>query len=231
MSIKEQYVRTAAVIGGDALNRLKNSKVAIFGVGGVGGAVCEALARAGIGRIDIFDGDVVAESNINRQIIALHSTVGRDKVEVMRERILDINPECDVRANKVFYLPENADGYPLEEYDYIADAIDTVAAKVELAVRAERLRIPIIAAMGAGNKLDPTKFEVADIYKTQVCPLAKVMRRELKARGVKHLKCVYSTEVSVKTEGGLVGSMPHVPTSAGFIIAGEIIRGIIANEH
>ncbi len=227
MSVKEQYVRTAAVIGGDAFNKLKNAKVAIFGVGGVGGAVCEALARAGIGRIDIFDGDTVAESNINRQIIALHSTVGRDKVEVMRERILDIDPECDVRANKVFYLPSNADEYPLEEYDYIADAIDTVAAKVELAVRAERLGVPMIAAMGAGNKLDPTKFEVADIYKTQVCPLAKVMRRELKARGVKHLKCVYSTEVSVKTEGGLVGSMPHVPTAAGFIIAGEIIRDII----
>ena len=227
MNISEQYIRTAAVIGGDACKKLQNAKVAVFGVGGVGGLIVEALARAGVGRIDVFDGDTVAESNLNRQIIALQSNIGKNKVDIIKDRILDINPECEVHANKVFYLPENADDYPLDEYDYIADAVDTVAAKAELAVRADKLGIPMIAAMGAGNKLDPTKFEVSDIYKTQVCPLAKVMRRELKARGVKRLKCVYSTEPSVKTEGGIVGSMPFVPGVMGYIIAGEIIKYLI----
>jgi len=223
----ERFIRTAMVIGEDSLETLSKKKVCIFGVGGVGGYVAEALARSGIGHFMLVDNDTVSTSNINRQIIAFESTVGQYKTKLMQKRIYDINPMAKVDTYEMFYLPENADEYPLEEYDYIADAIDTVAAKVELAVRAERLGVPMIAAMGAGNKLDPTKFEVADIYKTQVCPLAKVMRRELKARGVKHLKCVYSTEVSVKTEGGLVGSMPHVPTAAGFIIAGEIIRDII----
>ena len=227
MIIREEDTRTAAVIGGGACNKLKDSKVAVFGVGGVGGNAVEALARAGVGRIDIFDGDTVNLSNINRQLIALHSTVGKSKVEVMRERILDINPDCDVRANHVFYLPENADEVDLSVYDYIVDAVDTVAAKLELAVRAQACGVPMIAAMGAGNKLDPTAFTVSDIYKTDTCALARVMRRELKARGIKHLKVVWSRELSVKTEGGVVGSMPHVPGVAGYIIAGEVIKDLI----
>ncbi len=227
MIIREEDTRTAAVIGGGACNKLKDSKVAVFGVGGVGGNAVEALARAGVGRIDIFDGDTVNLSNINRQLIALHSTVGKSKVEVMREGILDINPDCDVRANHVFYLPENADEVDLSVYDYIVDAVDTVAAKLELAVRAQSNGVPMIAAMGAGNKLDPTAFTVSDIYKTDTCALARVMRRELKARGIKHLKVVWSRELSVKTEGGVVGSMPHVPGVAGYIIAGEVIKDLI----
>ena len=227
MKINEQHVRTAAVIGADACERLKNAKVAVFGVGGVGGLIVEALARAGIGYIDVYDGDSVSESNLNRQIIALHSNIGKSKVDVIKDRILDINPECKVNAYSVFYIPENADEYPLDGYDYIADAVDTVAAKIELAVKADDLGIPIIAAMGAGNKLDPTKFVVSDIYKTQVCPLAKAVRRELKLRGVKRLKCVYSTEPSVKTENGIVGSMPFVPGVMGYIMAGEIIKDLL----
>ncbi len=227
MTIREEDIRTAAVIGGGACNKLKEARVAVFGVGGVGGNAAEALARAGVGQIDLFDGDEVNLSNINRQLIALHSTVGRKKVDVMRERILDIYPECRVNTNCVFYLPENADGYPLDAYDYIVDAVDTVAAKLELAVRAEARGVPIISAMGAGNKLDATAFKVSDIYKTDTCPLARVMRRELKARGVKHLKAVWSHETSVKTEGGTVGSMPYVPGVAGYIIAGEVIKDLI----
>ncbi len=227
MNIREEDIRTAAVIGGGACNRLKNAKIAIFGVGGVGGNAAEALARAGIGSIDLFDGDTVNLSNINRQLIALHSTVGKRKVDVMRERILDINPDCLVNANFVFYLPENANDFPLDAYDYIVDAVDTVAAKLELTVRADAAGIPIISAMGAGNKLDPTAFTVSDIYKTDTCPLARVMRRELKARGVKHLKAVWSRETAVKTEGGTVGSMPYVPGVAGYIIAGEVIKDLI----
>lgn len=227
MIIREEDIRTAAVIGGGACDKLKNAKVAVFGVGGVGGNAVEALARAGVGRIDIFDGDTVNLSNINRQLIALHSTVGKSKVEVMRERILDINPDCDVRTNHLFYLPENADEVDLSVYDYVVDAVDTVAAKLELAVRAQSIGVPMIAAMGAGNKLDPTAFTVSDIYKTDTCALARVMRRELKARGIKHLKVVWSRELSVKTEGGVVGSMPHVPGVAGYIIAGEVIKDLI----
>ena len=227
MIIREEDIRTAAVIGGGACDKLKNAKVAVFGVGGVGGNAVEALARAGVGRIDIFDGDTVNLSNINRQLIALHSTVGKSKVEVMRERILDINPDCDVRVNHIFYLPENADEVDLSVYDYVVDAVDTVAAKLELAVRAQSIGVPMIAAMGAGNKLDPTAFTVSDIYKTDTCALARVMRRELKARGIKHLKVVWSRELSVKTEGGVVGSMPHVPGVAGYIIAGEVIKDLI----
>ncbi len=228
MNIREEDIRTAAVIGGGACNILKSSRVAIFGVGGVGGNAAEALARAGIGRIDLFDGDIVNLSNINRQLIALHSTVGQKKVEVMRVRILDINPDCEVHTNCVFYLPENAADFPLDGYDYIVDAIDTVSAKLELAVRAQSANVPIISAMGAGNKLDPTAFTVSDIYKTDTCPLARVMRRELKARGVKKLKAVWSREVAVKTENGTVGSMPYVPGVAGYIIAGEVIKDLIS---
>lgn len=231
--MEERFIRTAAVLGADSIEKLKAAKVAVFGVGGVGGHIAEALARAGVGTIELFDRDEVSESNINRQIVALHSTLGRDKVEVMKERILDINPDAVVKTHKVFYLPENADDFSLESYDYIADAIDTVSAKIELICRAEALNIPIISAMGAGNKLDPSAFRVADIYKTSVCPLAKVMRRELKLRGVKKCTVVYSKEESVKPqffndEGGKpnVGSLPFVPSVMGLIMAGEIIKNL-----
>lgn len=226
MIIREEDTRTAALMGCGACEKLKNSRVAVFGLGGVGGSLCEALARAGVGALDIFDGDTVALSNINRQVIALHSNVGRPKAEVAKERILDINPDCEVRAFSVFYLTENAEEYPLDKYDYIADAVDNVSAKVELAVRASLAGVPIISAMGAGNKLDPTRFEVADIYDTQVCPLAKVMRKELKARGVKQMKTVYSKEVARKNNEGVIGSVSFVPTVSGLIMAGEIIKDI-----
>ena len=230
----EQNSRTALLLGDDAVEKLNKSRVAVFGVGGVGGYICEALARAGVGSLDIFDRDTVSVSNINRQIIATHATVGRDKVDVMRERILDINPTCRVVAHKVFYLPENADEFDLSQYDYIADAVDTVSAKLELICRADKLGVPIISAMGAGNKLDPAAFEVSDIYKTEGCPLARVMRRELKARGVKKLKVVYSKEEPKKSplidsESGkaVPGSVSFVPSVAGLIMAGEIVKGLV----
>ena len=224
--IREQDSRTAALLGNGACDILKKSKVAVFGVGGVGGNLCEALARAGVGQIDLFDGDVVSESNINRQIIALHSTVGQFKTEVMKKRILDINPDCTVNTFNVFYLPENADAYPLGTYDYIADAVDNVSAKLELAVRGEALGVPVIAALGAGNKLDPTGFTVADIYDTQVCPLAKSMRKLLKIKGVKRLKTVYSKEIAKKNDLGVIGSVSFVPSVVGLIMAGEIIKDL-----
>lgn len=229
--MKEEWSRTAYIYGDEAIEKLAMSKVAVFGVGGVGGYVCEALARAGIGQIDVFDKDTVSLSNINRQIIALHSTVGRSKVEVIKERILDINPECKVNAHEVFYLPENAHEYDLSGYDYIVDAVDTVNAKLEIITRASTLNIPVISAMGAGNKTDPTKFEVADIKKTEVCPLARVMRRELKKRGVDKLKVVYSKEEPKRIENAPVengktipGSLSFVPSVMGLIIAGEVIN-------
>ena len=234
MQIKEEFLRTAYVYGEEAIEKLNNSSVAVFGVGGVGGYACEALARAGIGRIDIFDKDTVSASNINRQIIALHSTVGRAKVEVMKERIADINPDCRVNAYEVFYIPENADQFDLSEYDYIIDAVDTVSAKLEIVCRADVVGVPVISAMGAGNKTDPTMFEVSDINKTSVCPLARVMRRELKSRGIKKLKVVYSKEEPVKrdnaeTENGktVPGSLAFVPSVMGLIIAGEVIKDIL----
>ncbi len=230
----EQNSRTALLLGDDAVDKLNKSKVAVFGVGGVGGYICEALARAGVGELHIFDRDTVSVSNINRQIIATHSTVGRDKVDVMRDRILDINPTCRVVAHKIFYLPENADEFDLSQYDYIADAVDTVSAKLELICRADKLGVSIISAMGAGNKLDPTAFEVSDIYKTEGCPLARVMRRELKARGVKKLKVVYTKEEPKKSplidsESGkaIPGSVSFVPSVAGLIMAGEIVKGLV----
>ena len=235
MSIKEEFTRTAYVYGENAIEKLNNSRVAIFGVGGVGGYICEALCRAGVGHIDIFDRDTVSLSNINRQIIALHSTVGRPKVEVMKERMLDINPDCEINAYNVFYLPENADEFPLEECDYIADAIDTVSAKIELAVRAQRLGVPMIAAMGAGNRTDPTRFAVTDLFKTEGCPLARVMRRELKARGIRHQKVVFSDEPAMKPLGDgeqegrrVPGSLPFVPSAVGLIMAREIVFDLIA---
>lgn len=234
MSIKEEWSRTARIYGDEAVEKLASSKIAVFGVGGVGGFACEALARAGVGEIDVFDKDTVSLSNINRQIIALHSTVGRPKVEVIKERIYDINPDCKVSAFEVFYLPENADEYDLSKYDYIVDAVDTVSAKLEIITRAYNLNIPVISAMGAGNKTDPTRFEVSDIYKTEVCPLARVMRRELKSRGVKKLKVVYSKEEprlgnEKDPESGKMspGSLSFVPSVMGLIMAGEVIKDLI----
>ena len=234
MSIKEEFSRTAYVFGEEAVSKLQNARVAVFGVGGVGGYICEALCRAGVGHIDIFDRDTVSLSNINRQIIALHSTVGKPKVEVMRERMLDINPKCEINAHNVFYLPENADEFDFSKYDYIADAVDTVVAKLEIATRAYSLGITVISAMGAGNKTDPTRFEVADINDTSVCPLARVMRRELKARGIKKYKVVYSKEEPRKSgvtdsESGkaVPGSLSFVPSAMGLIMAGEIVKDII----
>ena len=238
MPIKEEFSRTAYIYGEDAIDKLKKSRVAVFGVGGVGGYICEALCRAGVGSIDIFDRDSVSVSNINRQIIALHSTVGRAKVEVMKDRMLDINPDCNITAHNVFYLPENADEFDLSDYDYIADAVDTVAAKLEIAERAYKLGVPVISAMGAGNKTDPTRFEVADIADTTVCPLARVMRRELKARGIKKYKVVYSKEKPIKSgvvdsESGkaIPGSLSFVPSVVGLIMAGEIVNDLVENNN
>ena len=233
MAILEEHSRSAMLLGEGGIQALMRAKVAVFGVGGVGGYLCEALARAGVGEIHLFDNDTVSLSNINRQIIALHSTVGEPKVEVMRARILDINPACRVVTHQVFYLPENADDFPLRQYDYVADAIDTVSAKIELAVRANAADVPLISAMGTGNKLDPTRFCVTDLSKTSGCPLARVMRRELKAHGITHLKVVYSTEEPKKPirtpEKEPLGrvppaSLPYVPPVAGLLMAGEIIR-------
>ena len=222
----EQLSRTRLLIGEDGIDKLHKSRVAVFGIGGVGGYVCEALVRSGVSSFDLIDKDVVSVSNINRQIIALHSTVGRPKVEVMKERMLDINPSVNVNTYECFFLPENADDFPFEEYDYVIDAVDTVTAKIELIMRCKKLGIPVISSMGAGNKLDASAFEVSDIYKTSVCPLAKVMRRELKKRGVKDLKVVYSKENPV-TNSRPPGSVAFVPSTAGLIIAGEVVRDLI----
>ena len=234
MNIKEEHSRTAYVYGEEAVNKLANAHVAVFGVGGVGGYICEALCRAGVGHIDVFDRDTVSLSNINRQIIALHSTVGRPKVEVIKERMLDINPDCEINAYNVFYLPENADQFDLSGYDYIADAVDTVAAKLEIAERAYKEGVPVISAMGAGNKTDPTRFEIADISDTTVCPLARVMRRELKARGIKKYKVVYSKEEPRKSgvtdpESGkaIPGSLSFVPSAMGLIMASAIVNDLV----
>ncbi|MBR6766431.1 MAG: tRNA threonylcarbamoyladenosine dehydratase [Clostridia bacterium] len=235
--MQEQFSRTALVIGSSGVDRLHASRIALFGVGGVGGFAAEALIRSGVGALDIFDNDTVSVSNINRQLIALHSTVGQLKVDVMKKRLLDINHEAEIGAYAMFYLPENADSVDLSRYDYIIDAIDTVSAKIELAVRAQNLNIPIISAMGAGNKLDPTAFEVADISKTSVCPLARVMRQSLKKRGVNHLKVVYSREIprphapdaECPPEEGrrsTPGSTAFCPSVAGLILAGEVIRDL-----
>ena len=236
MSVKEEFSRTAMVYGEETIERLQKAHVAVFGVGGVGGFACEALARAGVGKIDLFDKDTVSLSNINRQIIALHSTVGMAKVDIMKERIKDINPDCEVNVYNVFYLPENADEYDLSKYDYIIDAVDTVSAKLEIVTRSRYSGVPVISAMGAGDKTDPTMFRVADIYNTSVCPLARVMRRELKKRGIDGLKVVYSTEEPKKCsnqdkngEKPVPGSLSFVPSVMGLIIAGEVIKEIINN--
>lgn len=282
--MREEFSRTEMLLGADAMDRLARSRVAVFGVGGVGGYVCEALARSGVGALDLIDKDKVAVSNINRQIIATRETVGREKTEVMRERILSINQDAVVRVYPCFFLPENADRFPFSEYDYVVDAVDTVTAKIELVMRAKDAGVPVISSMGAGNKLDATAFRVADIYETKVCPLARVMRRELKKRKVEHLKVVYSEEKPIvpaeeygadghdgygeataepvlgegaagrnsegaqleagfshdgapgqTAEGGksnvvrrqMPGSVAFVPSVAGLIIAGEVVKDLV----
>lgn len=245
-----QFSRTELLLGKDSMEKLKNSRVAVFGIGGVGGYVCEALVRSGVGAFDLIDDDKVCLTNLNRQIIATRKTVGKYKTEVMRDRILEINPQADVRLHQCFFLPENSDEFPFEEYDYVVDAVDTVTAKIELVMKAQAMNVPIISSMGAGNKLDGSMFRVADIYKTKVCPLAKVMRRELKKRGVKKLKVVYSEEMPTRpiedmaiscrsncicppgaehkcTERrDIPGSVAFVPSVAGLIIAGEVVKDL-----
>ena len=237
----DQFSRTELLLGKSAMERLAKCRVAVFGIGGVGGYVCEALARSGVGALDLIDDDKVALSNINRQIIATTKTVGEYKTDVMKERILEINPEAVINTYKCFFLPENASDFPFDKYDYVVDAIDTVTAKIELVMQCQKAGVPIMSSMGAGNKLDPTKFRVADIYKTQMDPLAKVMRRELKKRGIKKLKVVYSEEEPViqaedapavqsdrpgSKRRGIPGSTAYVPSVAGLIIAGEVIKDL-----
>ena len=230
--MEEQFLRTELLIGEVGIEKLQKAKVAIFGIGGVGSYVVEALARAGVGSFILVDNDDVAVSNINRQIIATYKTVGKAKVEVAKERILEINPNAEVKVYKEFFMPESKDIFD-ETVSYIVDAIDTVTAKIELVIRADKLNIPIISSMGTDNKLDPTRFEVTDIYKTSVCPLAKVMRKELKARGIKKLKVVYSKEEPIKVDSKnnegkrIPASISFVPSVAGLIIAGEVIKDII----
>ncbi len=241
--MEEQFIRTQMLLGNEAMNRLHNSRVAIFGIGGVGGYAAEALARSGIGAFDLIDMDTVSISNINRQIIATMSTVGRYKTEVMRDRILDINPRADVVVHNSFYLPENEQDFNFYLYDYIVDAVDTVTAKISIICKAKELQIPVISSMGAGNKMDASAFQAADISNTSVCPLARVMRRELKKRGIYNLKVVYSKEKPVNpveefSENGsgtgmlsnrrsTPGSVSFVPPAAGLILAGEVVKDII----
>lgn len=234
--MKEQFSRTRLLLGEAAMERLAQARVAVFGIGGVGGHAVEALVRSGIGEVDLIDSDTVSESNLNRQLIATHSTIGRYKVDVMEERIRDINPQAIVHKYPCFFLPENADEFPFAEYDYVVDAVDTVTAKIELVLKAQAAGALVISSMGAGNKLDASAFRVADIYQTSVCPLAKVMRRELKKRGVEHLKVVYSQELPLTPERGdealpegrraIPGSVAFVPSVAGLILAGEVVRDL-----
>ena len=232
--MKEMFSRTEMLIGADALTKLKNSHVAVFGIGGVGGYIVEALVRAGVGTIDIIDNDTVSISNINRQIIALSSTVGHMKTEVMKNRAIDINPEVKINCIEKFVLPENIGEFDFSSYDYVVDAIDTVSGKLAIIEKAYRENVPVISSMGTGNKLDPARFEVTDIYKTSVCPLARVMRYELKKRGVKKLKVLYSKEEPIKPERqkltdkgkAVPGSISFVPPVAGLIIASEIIKDL-----
>lgn len=241
----DEFSRTELLLGSKATEKLSAAKVAVFGIGGVGGYVCEALVRSGVKNFELIDNDVVSITNINRQIIATHSTIGRQKTEVMKERMQDINPSAEVSVKNCFYTPENAREFDFSKFDYIVDAIDTVTSKIELVLRAQEYGVPIISCMGAGNKLDATAFKVSDIYKTKTCPLAKVMRRELKKRGVKALKVVYSEEMpiniknpdtlaeekeqseSLKKRRSVPGSVSFVPSVAGLIIAGEVIKDLI----
>lgn len=221
----DRFSRTKNLIGAEAVEGLSNASVAIFGIGGVGGFVTEALARSGIGHFLLVDSDTVDITNINRQIVALDSTVGKSKVQVMKSRILDINPDADVEIRECFYLPDNADEFDFSKYDYIVDAVDTVTAKINIISKAKECGVPVISAMGAGNKLDPTAFKVADISKTKVCPLAKVMRYELKKRGIKDVKVVYSEEDPV-LKLQIPASISFVPSVAGLIMAGEVIKDL-----
>lgn len=247
-----QFSRTELLLGKEAMERLSNARVAVFGIGGVGGYVCEALVRSGIGTFDLIDDDKVCLTNLNRQIIATRKTVGKYKTEVMKERILDINPKAVVNIHNCFFLPENADEFPFEKYDYVVDAVDTVTAKIAIIMKAKEKNVPVISSMGAGNKLDASMFRVADIYKTKVCPLAKVMRRELKKRGVKKLKVVYSEEQPIRPVEDMAiscrshcicppgakhkcterrdipGSVAFVPSVVGLIIAGEVVKDLTA---
>ena len=226
-----QFSRTAMLIGEEALKKLASKRVAVFGIGGVGSYVVEALARSGIGALDLIDSDTVNVTNINRQIIATHDTIGRSKVDVAKERILSINPDAQVNIHNVFYLPENADNFDFSQYDYVVDAVDTVTAKIDIIVKSKESQTPVISSMGTGNKLDPTAFMVADIYETTVCPLARVMRRELKKRGVESLKVLYSKEEpktpTPEGEDRVPASISFVPSVAGLIIAGEVIKDLI----
>ena len=224
--MKEEFSRTAKVIGEENLDKLNNAHVAVFGIGGVGGHAAEALVRAGIGNIDIIDSDTVSLSNINRQIVALHSTVGKLKVEVLKDRLIDINPDLNINVYPVFYDESTENQFDFEKYDYIVDAIDSIASKIELIVNATEKNVKIISAMGAGNKLEPSLFEVSDIYKTSVCPLAKTMRYELKKRGVKKLKCVYSKELP-KVRTTPPGSLSFTPSVMGLVMAGEVVKDLI----
>ncbi len=231
----DRFARTEILLGKEAMSKLDRAHVAVFGIGGVGGYVVEALARSGIGRLDLIDHDKISVTNLNRQIIALSETIGRYKADVMKERVLSINPDAEVTTYQSFYLPENADDFDLFKYTYVVDAVDTVTAKIELVMRAKQAGIPIISCMGTGNKLDPTQLEIADIYQTSVCPLAKVMRRELRKRGVDSLKTLYSREEPIKPETGteettrraLPGSTSFVPSAAGLIIASEVVKDIV----
>lgn len=232
--MENQYTRSIAILGENAIKKLKNKRVAVFGVGGVGGYAVEALVRMGVGAIDLIDNDTFNVTNINRQLYATHKTLGQYKVDVAAARILEINPDCVVKTHKMFYLPQNSDLFDLSVYDYAVDAIDTVAAKVELARKAEMCGTPLISSMGTGNKLRPELFEIADIYKTSVCPLAKVMRTRLKKAGVKKLKVVYSKEmpITLQTSGDerIVGSVSFVPPVAGMIVAGQVINDLLKED-
>ncbi len=235
-----EFSRTELLLGADGMEKLKRARVAVFGIGGVGGYAVEALARAGIGALDLIDNDVISLTNINRQIIALHSTVGLPKTDVMAARVKDINPECEVRTYQTFYGPDTAEQFDFAQYDYIIDAIDTVTGKLALAVNAQKANTPIISSMGTGNKLDPTAFTVTDIYKTSFCPLARIMRKELRKRGIERLKVVYSEEEALTPEGvteelpqgrrSIPGSVSFVPSAAGLILAGEVIKDIVKRD-
>ena len=239
--MQEQFIRTAMLLGEDAVEKLKAARVAVFGIGGVGGYTVEALARSGIGAIDVIDNDTVSISNINRQILATHSTVGSPKVEAAKKRILDINPDCAVTMHQVFYTPETAPQFDFTQYDYIVDAIDTVTGKLALVQQAVAVNTPIICCMGTGNKLDASAFRVEDISKTSMCPLARIMRKELGKRGIKHLKVVYSQEEALSPTGWeeeaaalgkrqIPGSVAFVPGAAGLILAGEVIKDIASGK-
>lgn len=244
--MQNQFARTALLFGEAAMEKLRSCRVAVFGVGGVGGYVAEALGRSGVGTLDLIDNDTVALTNLNRQIIALHSTLGQYKVDVAAARLRDINPEILVHAHRCFFLPETADQFDFSQYDYVVDAIDTVKGKIEIIMRAKEAGVPVISSMGAGNKLDPSALRVTDIYKTKVCPLARVMRYEMRKRGVKSLKVVYSEELPVQAdpdllaalaaeEGGVRRSIPgsnaFVPSAAGLLIASAVIRDLAASAH